>query len=187
MATFSVFTTESMLPKIYIFLRQIVSKSGPLTSIWLYHLFRIGLSTIFIWSGLAKLKNPQIFAILIDSYGLIPESWTSFVSYALPLLEVVAGIGLLIDLRGHLAAITLMLVAFLFILGYGIHMGLDVDCGCFGPNDPEAKAYHGLRSAFYRDILLMFVIVYLYIRRRGQNHLPMRLKHLFQLSRRRLQ
>ena len=40
---------------------------------------------------------------------------------------------------------------FMAILGYGISMGLDVDCGCFGPEDPESKAFHGLRAALYRD------------------------------------
>ena len=42
-------------------------------------------------------------------------------------------------------------------------MRLDIDCGCFGPNDPEAVAFHDLRGAFYRDLLLMLLIAYLYL------------------------
>jgi len=52
---------------------------------------------------------------------------------------------------------------FMSILGYGIHMGLDVDCGCFSAEDPEAEAFHGLRSALYRDLVMAAGIGYLYL------------------------
>jgi hypothetical protein len=71
------------------------------------------------------------------------------------LLEVIAGIGLLFDIRGSLALITGLLVLFMVVLGYGIWMGLDVDCGCFGPEDPEAEAFHGLRLSLFRDLVMM--------------------------------
>ena len=44
---------------------------------------------------------------------------------------------------------------FIVVLGYGIWMGLDVDCGCFGPDGPEAKAFHGLRLSLYRDLVML--------------------------------
>lgn len=71
-------------------------------------------------------------------------------SILLPALEVAAGIGLLFDIEGCLSVIAALLCLLIAILGYGIWMGLDVDCGCFGPQDPEAKAFHGLRQSFYR-------------------------------------
>jgi hypothetical protein len=70
-------------------------------------------------------------------------------------LEVTAGIGLLFDIRGSLALIAGLLLLFMVVLGYGIWMGLDVDCGCFGPEDPEAEAFHGLRLSLFRDLVMM--------------------------------
>jgi uncharacterized membrane protein YphA (DoxX/SURF4 family) len=181
--TFSVI--ESIQYSLPLFIKQFFSPKRYLFSIWPYRLLRLALAVIFIWSGSAKLIDPLSFAILIDSYGLTPETWTPFISYALPFLEVVAGIGLLFDLKGTLAIITTLLIIFMFILGYGIHMGLDVDCGCFGPEDPEAKAYHGLRPALYRDILMFIVIVYLYAWRFRNRHNLLHFKNLLCLKQRR--
>jgi hypothetical protein len=41
-------------------------------------------------------------------------------------------------------------------------MGLDVDCGCFGPEDPEAEAFHGLRLSLYRDLAMMAGVFFIY-------------------------
>jgi rhodanese-related sulfurtransferase len=61
------------------------------------------------------------------------------------------------------------------ILGYGIWMGLDVDCGCFGPEDPESRAYHGLRSALYRDFMMLAGVLYLYAWRAYRQKSPVKL------------
>jgi uncharacterized membrane protein YphA (DoxX/SURF4 family) len=131
-------------------------------STWIYRSARFTISAIFVWSGISKLADPQSFAVIIDAYGLIPDSWVLPVSVLLPLIEVIGGVGLLLDLRGSLTTIAGLLLLFMLILGYGIWMGLDVDCGCFKPEDPEAKAYHGLRPAFYRDSFMGAAILYLY-------------------------
>jgi uncharacterized membrane protein YphA (DoxX/SURF4 family) len=131
-------------------------------SIWPYRTVRIFLSAVFFVSGISKLFSPESFAIIIEAYGIIPENWLIPVSIALPGLEVVLAIGLLLDIRGSLAGTAALLALFMAILGYGIHMGLDVDCGCFGPEDPEAEAFHGLRSALYRDVVMAGAILYLY-------------------------
>ena len=105
---------------------------------------------------------PEIFAVLIDAYGIIPEGLLIPVAIGLPLLEVIAGIGLLFDIRGSLALITGLLVLFMMFLGYGIWMGLDVDCGCFGPEEPEAEAFHGLRLSLFRDLVMMAGVIFIY-------------------------
>ncbi|HKI49038.1 MAG TPA: MauE/DoxX family redox-associated membrane protein [Desulfobacteria bacterium] len=143
-----------------------ISKRAALSwgfSIWPYRTVRIFLSAVFFVSGISKLISPESFAIIIEAYGIIPESWVIPVSIALPGLEVLLAIGLLLDIRGSLAGTAALLALFMAILGYGIHMGLDVDCGCFGPEDPEAEAFHGLRSALYRDGVMALAILYLYL------------------------
>lgn len=121
------------------------------------------LAGVFLWSGLSKAYHPQAFAEVIGAYGLLPELLLLPVALFLIIAELAAGIGLLIEQRGALTATTLLMLLFLAVLGYGIVLGLDVDCGCFGPDDPEARAFHNLRGAFFRDLLLLLVIFYLYI------------------------
>lgn len=129
---------------------------------WIYHLVRWVLGTVFIYAGSTKLLEPEIFAVLIDAYGIVPEALLMPVAIALPILEVIAGIGLLFDIRGSLTLIAGLLVLFCVILGYGLWIGLDVDCGCFGPEDPEAKAFHGLRMALYRDFTMLASVLFIY-------------------------
>jgi len=117
-----------------------------------YALLRWVLGVVFIYSGATKLASPQTFAVLIEAYGLVPEGLLMPMAVMLPAMELIAGVGLLADIRGSLAVITALLVIFIGILGYGIRMGLYVVCGCFGPEDPEAEAFHGLRTALYRDV-----------------------------------
>jgi uncharacterized membrane protein YkgB len=108
------------------------------------------------------LLEPEIFALLIEAYGIGPGGLIMPVAVGLPVLEVIAGIGLLLDVRGSLALITGLLVLFMVVLGYGIWMGLDVGCGCFGPEDPKAEAFHGLRLSLFRDLVMMAGVIFLY-------------------------
>ena len=135
-------------------------------SSWIYRIVSWVLGGIFIYSGATKLLAPQTFAVLIEAYGLIPDMLLMPVALILPALEVVAGVGLLFDIRGSLAVIAGLLLLFIAILGYGIRMGLDVDCGCFGPEEPEAEAFHGLRLALYRDMVMLTAVIFLYGMRR---------------------
>ena len=93
----------------------------------------------------------------------------------LPLLEMIFGLGLLLDIKGSLAGITGLLMLFTAILGYGIRLGLDVDCGCFGPQDLESRAYHSLRPALYRDFAMIAGVIFLYLWRQYHSIKPVKI------------
>jgi uncharacterized membrane protein len=142
----------------------------------IYIFTRCVIGVIFIYAGITKFAEPEIFAALIGSYGILPEALLLSTALGLSLMEILAGAGLLFDIRGSLTAITTLLLLFILVLAYGILMGLDIDCGCFGPADPEAKAYHGLRTTLYRDIILLAAIIYLYRWRRINTIKPLTLR-----------
>ena len=150
---------------------------------WIYKLTRWLLGGVFIYAGSTKLMAPRIFTVLIEAYGVVPESLLMPVAIGLPLLEVIAGFGLLVDIRGSLAVITGLLVIFMVVLGYGIWMGLDVDCGCFAYGDPEAEAFHGLRLSLFRDLAMMVGVFFIYGWRRYRSIRPVSVmaivNHLF--------
>jgi len=134
---------------------------------WLYRMARIGLAALFIYGGVIKLFDPKAFARTISGYDLVPELFLPVVAVGLPTIETLAGIGLLLDIRGALAMIAGLLAMFILVLGYGITLNLSVDCGCFGADDLARR--DGLLKAFWRDVFLGGVVVpYLYYSRRVQ-------------------
>lgn len=145
---------------------------------WLYQVIRFVIAVIFLWSGLTKAYDPGGFAEVIKAYGLIPETWVVPVAIVLPLLEIMAGLGLMLDITGSLVLVSGLLLLFMALLAYAILLGLDVDCGCFGPEDPEATAFHGLRTALYRDLFILAGIAYLFWRRYHLSSRPIRLINL---------
>jgi uncharacterized membrane protein YphA (DoxX/SURF4 family) len=132
-------------------------------SIWPYRGIRMILAIIFLWAGVIKILDPDSFSIILEAFNLLPDAWIMPVAVGLPALEILAAIGLLFDVRGSLTTVAGLLFLFLAILSYGIWLGLDIDCGCFGPGDPEGEAYKGLRPALYRDIVMLVGVAYLYI------------------------
>lgn len=128
----------------------------------IYKLLRWGLAGIFVYAGSVKLLSPESFAVLIEAYGILPDSLLLPVAIALPALEVAAGIGLFFDIEGSLAIIASLLALFIAFVGYGVWLGLDIDCGCFGPKDPEATVFHHLRTILARDLAMLAVVAGLF-------------------------
>lgn len=128
--------------------------------IWTDRACRWVLAAVFLFAGLPKIVNPHEFALIIDAYGLLPEMAVMPVAYILPLAEVIAALAILRGRIEGLWSAAFMMICFIAVLSYGIHFGLDIDCGCFGPEDPEHKAFSGLRIALIRDLLLCIPMGY---------------------------
>lgn len=128
---------------------------------------RFCLAGVFLYAAFGKLADPHTFAQIIGGYGLAPRPALLPLAVLLPVLEIAAALGLLLNLRGALSLYAGLLLLFIFVLGYGIRLGLDVDCGCYGPGDPEGEAYHGLWSAIARDALLLAACCYIHVRRKA--------------------
>ena len=132
-----------------------------LLSPWLNYFVRFAIGSIFLYAGVAKLLDPKAFAKVISHYDLIPESLLPPVAIGLPVLEILAGIGLVFAIRGSLYAIFGLLTMFVFVLWYGILRHLNIDCGCFSPD--ELKSHVSLWNAFYRDLVMIAAVIYLYV------------------------
>lgn len=132
---------------------------------WPYRIVRIALASIFIYGGAVKLFAPKSFAATISTYNLVPDVFLPAVAVGLPLIETIAGLALLCNRSWGLHIITGLLAMFVFVLGYGVLGDLNVDCGCFGAEELDKQA--GLRMAFYRDLIMLGLVVpYLYLSRR---------------------
>ena len=140
--------------------------SQAFTHIWSYRLVRYALGILFIWAAVLKFTDLETFAKTIAAFGLLPKSLAPWAALGLPLLELIAALGLIFDVRGSLAIIAGLLVMFSLVLAYGLWLGLDIDCGCYGPGDPEGEAFASMRSSLYRDLAMLAGVLYLYWWRR---------------------
>ncbi|MHB9073171.1 MAG: DoxX family protein [Desulfobaccales bacterium] len=133
---------------------------------WMYHFLRLALAGIFIYAGMIKLLDPKAFAHAIAQYDLVPEGLLPLVAIGLPALEVLAGLGLILEVRGSLGTIAVLLFVFLVILGYAVSQNLDIDCGCFTADELDAQ--HNVTTAFWRDLMMIGATLFLYWRRRSR-------------------
>jgi uncharacterized membrane protein YphA (DoxX/SURF4 family) len=145
---------------------------------WIYRIVRFVYVVLFLYAGINKLMSSRAFATVIDAFGLVPDPLIMPIALALPILEIVAAVGLLFDVRGSLGLVTGLLVFFMAVVSYGMWMGLDIDCGCFGPGDLEGDAYRGLRPALYRNFILAAGLACLYTWRFVRAAKPVRVELL---------
>lgn len=128
--------------------------------LWLERLSRWLLAGVMLAAGVPKLFSPVSFAEVIEAYGLIPDFLVLAAAITLPIAELIAAFLLIMGKKSGLWLTALLMILFIAVLTYGIWLGLDIDCGCFGPEAPEHEAFSGLRTAWIRDVLLCFPLVY---------------------------
>ena len=131
-----------------------------LMTAWIDRLSRWFLAAVMIFAAVPKLADPAAFAKVVGAYGLLPDFLVAPAAIFLPLLELV---GAFLLIRGRVSGLwitALLMLLFIAVLSYGIWLGLDIDCGCFGPEDSESKAFSTLRTALIRDLMLCIPILY---------------------------
>jgi uncharacterized membrane protein YphA (DoxX/SURF4 family) len=134
----------------------------------------VALGVIFLYAAYTKLRLPwAIFAMSINSYQVLPEPLVVFIARALPWLELVLGVLLIIGwkLRYVAAATSALLLGFFVIMLRSYFLGLGIDCGCFGVG--EALSVRTLaRDGFLVAVSLVITIAaFLAARRTAQQPL----------------
>lgn len=138
----------------------------------IYHVIRVSLGLVFIVSGIMKTGDLKGFSEIINAFALIPTGLCLPAAFLICSLEILLGACLVLDLKGSLGAVLILLVCFVSVLGYALFMGYDIDCGCFGPEDPETVAFQGLKVSIIRDLIMISFIFYLYIWRHKNQYRP---------------
>jgi uncharacterized membrane protein YphA (DoxX/SURF4 family) len=133
---------------------------------WIGTVFRLVLSGILFWSGLAKLlESNDVRREAILAYRVFPPSWVDFLGWALPAFEVALAALLLVGLFTRFAAFATALLMLGFIVGISSVWirGYSIDCGCFGGggNIAEEGKVWRYTSELLRDFLFMGMAVWL--------------------------
>lgn len=123
---------------------------------------RIGLGCLFLYSSLPKIRQPYDFLTDVYNYELVGPKLGLLVAMTLPWMELLAGICLLggIFVGGALLASAGMAAMFTFVIGWALHQGLEISCGCFG-SGTESITYITLIRAIV--ILLLSATAYLVV------------------------
>ena len=94
---------------------------------------RFFLALVFVIAALAKLVDPNQFAQRVGDFGLVYDALVTPAAWAIVAAELGIGIALVFRVSGSLTAAIVLLLVFMGVLSYGIALGLDIECGCFGP------------------------------------------------------
>lgn len=119
---------------------------------------RIVLAVVLIAAALPKLWDPPAFAQAIHAYHLAPRGLVAPLALALPWLELLLALALLVGPFRRIAALWVLGLMLAFTLGLSINLarGNPVDCGCFGASQPKSREARlvDMRWAILRDLAL---------------------------------
>ena len=124
------------------------------------------LGGVFVWAGVSKVTDVTKFTVTVGEFGLVWEPLLPATAWSVIGLELLVGGGLWLGRQWAIKVSTGLLVVFLCVLGYGIILGLDIECGCFGAGDGQARLT--LSQAVAVDSVLLVASVWLAWVSRGQ-------------------
>ncbi len=130
---------------------------------WIGFVARLLVGGVWIVAGLLKLPDPAASVRAVRAYQLLPEAIVPTVGYALPIVEVLLGVtlvlGLLVRIGGVLSG--LILLAFIVGISSAWARGLQIDCGCFGGGGFDAEAKQKYPWELARDFGLLLASAWL--------------------------
>jgi uncharacterized membrane protein YphA (DoxX/SURF4 family) len=131
-------------------------------------LVRLGLAAVWLISGAIKVSDLNQTYVAVQAYDVLPAGVASVVAGAVPFLELVLGLLLLVGLGTRLTAAVsaLVLLAFIGAVAQSWARGLTIDCGCFGGGGQVAAGETRYPQEIARDIGFLALAGWLLIRPR---------------------
>lgn len=112
---------------------------------------RLLVGGVFLVAGGLKVGHPAVSARAVQAYQILPFDLAAYVGYALPVLEILLGILLVLGLFTRPVAVigALLLVVFMAGIASVWARGLSIDCGCFGQGGTIAPG----RTRYFPELL----------------------------------
>lgn len=131
-------------------------------------LVRLGLAAVWLVSGSIKISDPGQTYLAVKAYDLLPAGLVHPVATALPLLELLLGVFLLVGLGTRIVAAVSMVVLLLLIaaIAQSWARGLTIDCGCFGGGGQVAAGQTQYPQEIARDVGFLILACWLTARAR---------------------
>ena len=131
---------------------------GVVSNRYLTFKLRLLLGFVFCYAAIDKIVHIDQFARAIYYYHVLPGWAINFLAIFLPMVEMVAGLALILGIwpRGAVALIGAMLVMFIVALAIVYVRGIDINCGCFSTSD---KGKSSAITLIWRDLLLLLACI----------------------------
>ena len=107
---------------------KIVSKIYPYLELFC----RIIIGGVFLWASVDKIIDPSKFSREISNYHIIPFGLENLIAIALPWLELMIGIGLILGfyINANTIIAGFLLVIFNVLVFQAMMRGFNIECGC---------------------------------------------------------
>jgi uncharacterized membrane protein YphA (DoxX/SURF4 family) len=140
-------------------------------------LARLTLGVVLIVAGGLKVTSPEVSAMAVRAFQILPYDLAGYVGYALPVVEVAVGLLLVAGLFTRAAAVVGGLLMLAFVIGIisAWTRGLNIDCGCFGGGGTIAASQTHYVTDVLRDVGLTACAAWLVVRPRTAYSLDHRL------------
>ncbi len=124
---------------------------------------RLVLGAVLVVAGALKVFQPAVSARAVRAYQLLPYDLAGVIGYALPIVEVLVGVLLVIGLFTRVSAVVggLLMLAFVIGIGSAWARGLSIDCGCFGGGGTIAASQTTYPWEIARDAGLLLCALWL--------------------------
>lgn len=124
-------------------------------------ILRLGLGLLFIGASFYKIIDPGSFAHQIYNYKLLPAWAVNPAALVLPWLQLLCGLGLVLNrfTKGASALILLMMLSFQAALASALLRGLNITCGCF-----KAGGSAATWLTFARDFLILIIATFVFLK-----------------------
>ena len=132
---------------------------------WVGLVARLIVGGVLIVAGYSKFSDPAGNVRAVRAYRLLPESVVPTVGHALPTVEMVIGLFLILGLLTRAFAVVAGLFFLAFIIGIASAWarGLEINCGCFGSSGVPANPQRQYAIDIARDVGLLALSVWLVI------------------------
>jgi uncharacterized membrane protein YphA (DoxX/SURF4 family) len=140
-------------------------------------LARLILGGVFLVAGGLKVTSPAVSARAVRAFQILPYDLAGYVGYALPVLEILIGLLLIVGLFTRVSAALggLMMLAFIIGISSAWARGLSIDCGCFGGGGTIAAPQTQYPLEIARDVGVAACAAWLVVRPRTPYSLDHRL------------
>lgn len=98
-------------------------------------LARLAVAGLFLAACIAKIRDPEAFALAIHRYRLLPGEWINLLAIVMPWIELTCGLAVLAAPARLRAAGALLIAGMLAVFTVAISLnllrGIEASCGCF--------------------------------------------------------
>ena len=132
---------------------------------WLGLPARLYLGMVFLLACYHKILHPGTFAVDVATYQFLPLSTVNLFALTVPWIELVVGIMLVLGLRVQACGLIVsgLMVSFMVALGWALHLGLDMSCGCFASQaatEDDPISWHTLVRDSVWLVLGLYVMLF---------------------------